>query len=165
MKKRGFTLIELIASLAIISLLVLVGSQILSLSLDVSRKSYEDELAYKEATYGMLYIENIIRSAYKIEVDESYPDSNFKVYLRKDKNDDVTSHRFCILRAKDGNNYLTDNTNNISKSSDKDGDMRISKIETLYLNYDQKDKTVHIILNHDSQKNRIESFIYLGNRL
>lgn len=83
MKKSGFTLIEVLASLALISLLVLVGSQIFGQSLRISRKSYQDELMHKEAAYAMAYLDNNIRSAYKIEpLIEANEVSNIRTYTR-----------------------------------------------------------------------------------
>lgn len=166
MKKHGFTLIELLASLAIISLLVIVGSQILTLSMDISKKSYEDELSFKESSYVIAYIENILRSAYKIEVDQSNPESNIIAYVKDQDKGEVTKHSFRTKNI-DSSEYrlLIDDRDNLSNNSDGGGYMQIGRLSSLYLHYDQWENTVHIILNDASKKNRYETFISLGERV
>lgn len=167
MKKSGFTLIELLASLAIISLLVLVGSQIFGQSLKISRKSYQDEMIHKEAAYAMAFVENNIRSAYKIEILEGVSDiSNIKTYTRSYDGKSISSHIFTLSRPDEsGDIYLETITDNISNKSEGVGRIRIARISSISLTYDPTGETVHIVINETSQSFRYEALIKVGKRL
>lgn len=80
MKKKAFTLLELIISLAIVSIIVLIISSMLGLNFKVSSKIYKSDHAYKEATNSMLYIENVLRQAEKVEKIED-PRCNLQAHL------------------------------------------------------------------------------------
>lgn len=180
MKKRGFTLIELLASLAIISVLILAASQIFSISINLTKKSYEDELDFKEYSYACLFVDNITRSAYKIELlDKPNTVSNFIAYVKNpikkegQTQFDVSTYVFDI-KERDGNTYLVAYVDNISKDSrdtqiisqDKNSDtsMVIAKCQSARIIYGDGN-IIHILINENSQKYKYESKINLGNRL
>lgn len=164
MKKTGFTLIELLASLAIVSVLAVIISIIFSLSLKTIDSSYKEELSYKESSYSMLYIENILRSAYKFEIIEDNDQSNFKAYLVNENSSDIFTSEFKV-KNREGINYLEEYHRNISNHSRFGKWQRIGRCDSLFLYYDQLEGTVHIILNENSPTDRYESIIYLGERL
>ena len=164
MKKTGFTLIELLASLAIVSILAVIISIIFSLSLKTIDSSYKEEISYKESSYSMLYIENIIRSAYKFEIIEDNDQSNFKAYVVNENSSDIFTSEFKVKNI-DGINYLYEYHNVISNGSRSGKWQRIGRCDSLFLYYDQLEGTVHIILNENSPTDRYESIIYLGERL
>lgn len=83
-KKKAFTLLELIVSLAIISILVFIISSMLTVNFKISNKIYKSDKNYKEAVNAMLYIENVVREAEKIEkIDDDT--CNFRAHLRGSK--------------------------------------------------------------------------------
>lgn len=83
-KKKAFTLIELVVSIAIISILVLIISSMLTINFKISNKIYQSDRNYKEAVNAVLYIENVVREAEKIEkLDDNT--CNFRAYLRGSK--------------------------------------------------------------------------------
>ena len=179
MKKRGFTLIELMASLAIISVLILVVSSLFSISINLSQKSYEDELDYKEYSYACLYVDNIVRSAYKIDLlDKPNDVTNFIAYIKKpEKNKNRTEFSTYVFDFKKINDtygefvvYINDissddrNLDIISQNGKNHSPSKISKCQSAKITYEDGN-IIHIIINEDSQKFRHESKIYLGSRL
>ena len=176
MKKRGFTLIELLASLAIISVLILVVSSLFSIAINLTGKSYENELDYKEYSYACLYVDNIVRSAYKIDLlDEPNDVTNFVAYVKNpNKGGQFDTFVFDFKPNTHGNgelvvymnNISTDNsdTNIISQKGKNHSPSKISKCQSAKITYEEGN-IIHILINENSQKFRYESKIYLGNRL
>lgn len=176
MKKRGFTLIELLTSLAIISVLILVVSSIFSISINLTQKSYEDELDYKEYSYACLFVDNIVRSAYKIDLlDEPNDVTNFVAYVKNpNAGNQFDTYVFDFKQNADGSGQLVTYMTNIStKSSPTEaisqngsnrGSSKISKCQSAKITYEEGN-IIHIIINENSQKFRYETKIYLGNRL
>ena len=180
MKKRGFTLIELLASLAIISVLILVASSIFSISINLTKKSYEDELDYKEYSYACLFVDNIVRSAYKIDLlDEPNDVTNFVAYVKNPYNSTkagfgVDTYVFDFKDNFDGTGDLVVYMNNVSSDLRDIDDIsqngknispsKIAKCQSAKITYEEGN-TIHIIINENSQKFKYESKIYLGNRL
>lgn len=80
MKKRGFTLIELLCALAISSLLVLLINNIVRTNFLISKKTYDEEIDYKNSTNCILYIENVIRRA--DEIIDYKDDNDFKILIK-----------------------------------------------------------------------------------
>lgn len=161
MKKKGFTLIELLATLAIFSLLITAIISIFSINIKASKNIFKDALDYKEENVAMMYIDNIVKSSYKIELMEDTGQTNFKSYVLDKKSNEISSVYFKTEKSSDGNKYLMAVRDNISNKSKRDGTIRISKIDDLYLYYDNESKIVEIILNQGSQQCKI----YLGERL
>lgn len=176
MKKRGFTLIELLASLAIISVLILVVSSLFSIAVNLTGRSYEDELDYKEYSYACLFVDNIVRSAYKIDLlDKPNEVTNFIAYVKNpNTGNQFDTYVFDFRQNSDGsgelvvymNNISTDNsdTNIISQNGKNHSPSKISKCQSAKITYEEGN-TIHILINENSQKFRYESKIYLGNRL
>ena len=176
MKKRGFTLIELLASLAIISVLILVVSSLFSIAINLTGKSYENELDYKEYSYACLYVDNIVRSAYKIDLLEEPNDvTNFVAYVKNpNKGGQFDTFVFDFKPNTHGNgelvvymnNISTDNsdTNIISQKGKNHSPSKISKCQSAKITYEEGN-IIHILINENNQKFRYESKIYLGNRL
>ncbi|WP_099320354.1 prepilin-type N-terminal cleavage/methylation domain-containing protein [Anaerococcus sp. Marseille-P3625] len=163
MKKNGFTLIELLASLAIVSIIAIVITSIFSISFKSIDNSFEEEITYKESTFCMLYIENIVRSAYSLEIIEGNEENNLKAYVVSDSGE-IISSKFRI-KNREGTNYLEEYHDNLSNKSEKGAWIKIGICQNLYLNYNPNKKSVHIILNDDSASDRYESIIYVGDRL
>lgn len=161
MKKKGFTLIELLATLAIFSLLITAISSIFFINIKASKNIFKDELGYKEENVAMMYIDNIVKSSYKIELMADTGETNFKSYVLDKKSNEISSVYFKTEKSSDGNKYLMAVRDNISNKSKKDGTIRISKIDDLYLYYDNESKIVEIILNQGNQQSKI----YLEERL
>lgn len=176
MKKRGFTLIELLASLAIISVLILVVSSLFSIAVNLTGRSYEDELDYKEYSYACLFVDNIVRNAYKIDLlDEPNDVTNFVAYVKNpNKAGHFDTYVFDLKEKSDGSGELVVYMNNISKDNRDTGIIsqngknhspsKISKCQSAQITYEEGN-IIHILINENSQKFRYESKIYLGNRL
>ncbi len=176
MKKRGFTLIEILASLAIISVLILVVSSIFSISINLTQKSYEDELDYKEYSYACLFVDNIVRSAYKIDLlDKPNEVTNFVAYVKNpNEGNKFDTYVFDFRQNADDSGELvvymnnisaaTSDTNLISQNGRNHSPSKISKCQSAKITYEEGN-IIHIIINENSQKFRYESKIYLGNRL
>lgn len=157
MKKKAFSLIELIISLAIISFLILVLSNIFSLNINILNKSYQEENEYKEAYTAMAYMDATIRQSHRIVKEESQ-DSNFIGHIVRNSGDDVSYYFF----AKDGFLYIHgDNLN-----TDSDGKPnKISECDSVKLFYDEDKNLITIKLVSKYQTYTLESAIYVGDKL
>lgn len=157
MKKKAFSLIELIISLAIISFLILVLSNIFSLNINILNKSYQEENEYKEAYTAMAYMDATIRSSHRI-VKEKNQDSNFIGHIVRNSGDDVAYYFF----AKDG--FLCIHGDNLNTTSD--GNLnKISECDSVNLFYDEDKKVITIKLVSKYQTYTLESAIYVGDKL
>ncbi|MDY3006194.1 prepilin-type N-terminal cleavage/methylation domain-containing protein [Anaerococcus porci] len=96
MKKRGFTLLELILVLFISSILILLINNLIFVNFKLSNRSFHQEMDYKNSTNCMLYIENLIRSSKEIEENNSK--SNFILYVQNEES--LSTYRF----EQNGNN-------------------------------------------------------------
>lgn len=124
--KKAFTLLELIISLAIVSLLVILINSIFVMNFKISNKIIIDNDSYKESTNTMLYIENKIRRADKIEIrDEDNPVCNFVIYIGNSK--------YYFYKGLD-NKIL------IKTKNENTGSNWIGKAKDMKLTYDNKDK-------------------------
>lgn len=96
-KKRAFTLIELVVSMAIISVLALLVSTIFSFAMKSSKEIYEDDFYNKEAVNAMLLIENIVRESEQIrennDINENF--CNFRASFRN-KDGELTDYVFFV---------------------------------------------------------------------
>lgn len=163
MRKKGFTLIELLASLAICSLLATVAVLIFSVNIKASKSAFENENSYKETNLAMMYIDNIVKSAYKIELIADTGETNFKAYVLDKSSNEISSIYFKTT-VKNEQRFLMAVRDNISNKSSRDGTIRIAACDGLYLYYDGSTEVATIILNNDT-KFRQETKIYLGDRL
>lgn len=164
MRKKGFTLIELLTTLAIGSILIATCYAIFGSNIKVAKYTYQNELDYKQASVGFTYIDNIIRSAYKIELIEDNGESNFKVYVLNRESNQISSYKF-LTGISGGTKYLYAYIDNISNKSKGKSKVRIARCEDLYLYFDKSRKTVKILLNKDRSYIRYESLINVGEKL
>ena len=157
MKKKAFSLIELIVSLAIISFLILVLSNIFSLNINILNKSYKEENEYKEAYTAMAYMDATIRFSHRIVKAEG-KDSNFIGHIVRNSGDDVSYYFF----AKDG--FLQIYGSNLNNDSDGRSN-KISECDSVNLFYDEDKKVITIKLVSKYQTYTFESAVYVGDKL
>lgn len=155
--KKGFSLIELVISLAIISFLVLILSNLFSLNINILNKSYSDEKDYKEAYTAMAYIDTTIRRSHKIEID-NHENSNFTGYIMVDDKK-ISSFYFY---TKDGFLYI--NRSDISKDSDGKAN-RICECGDLDLSYDPSEEIIDMRIKSKNGAYTFKSAIYVGDKL
>lgn len=155
--KKGFSLIELIISLAIISFLVLILSNLFSFNINTLNRSYEDEKEYKQAYTAMTFIDTTIRYSYKVEKAD-HCDSNFTAYILRDKKN-ISSFYFYH-----DNGFLLINRSDLSKDSDGKAN-RISECGDVRLIYDEVSKTIKVNLTSKNSKYKFETSIYVGDKL
>lgn len=155
--KKGFSLIELVISLAIISFLVLILSNLFSLNINILNKSYSDEKDYKEAYTAMAYIDTTIRRSHKIEID-NHENSNFTGYIMVDDKK-ISSFYFY---TKDGFLYI--NRSDISKDSDGKAN-RICECGELDLSYDPSEEIIDMRIKSKNGAYTFKSAIYVGDKL
>lgn len=158
MKKKAFSLIELIVSLAIISFLILVLSNIFSLNINILNKSYQEENEYKEAYTAMAYMDATIRQSHRIVKEESQ-DSNFIGHIVRNSGDDVSYYFY----AEDGFLYI--HSSNLNKESSKSPNNKISECDSVKLFYDEDKNLITIKLVSKYQTYTLESAIYVGDKL
>lgn len=157
MNKKAFSLIELIISLAIISFLILVLSNIFSLNINILNRSYKEENEYKEAYTAMAYIDTTIRNSHKI-IKEETRDSNFKGYIiRKDG-----SEAIYYFFAEDG--FLNIHSTKLNKDS-KGNKYKISGCKSVNLDYDKNKSVITIKLVSKYGTYSLESAVYVGDKL
>ena len=155
--KKGFSLIELVISLAIISFLVLILSNLFSLNVNILNKSYRDEKEYKEAYTAMAYIDTTIRRSHKIEI-EDHENSNFTGNIMVDDKN-VSSFYFY---TKDGFLYIK--RSDISKYSDGTPN-RICECGDLNLSYNPSEEIIDIRIKSKNGTYTFESAVYVGDKL
>lgn len=135
MKKRGFTLIELLCALAISSLLILLINNIVKTNFLISKKTYNEEIDYKNSTNCILYIENVIRRADEI-ID--YKNKNdFKILIKDGKN--KSTYRF---KQTGKNLYVY--INNINSISEKETKIPIGYCKSSNISYDKDEDSFFI---------------------
>ena len=154
--KKGFSLIELVISLAITSFLVLILSNLFSLNINILNKSYRDEKEYKEAYTAMAYIDTTIRRSHKIEID-NHENSNFTGYIMVDDKK-ISSFYFY---TKDG--YLYINRSDISKDSDGTSN-KICECGDLDLFYDPSEEIIDMRIKSKNDTYTFKSAVYVGDK-
>lgn len=164
MKKRGFTLIELILSLAIASVIILVISTIVSVNSKALKATYDNEIGYKESSINILYINNVIESAYKIEMLEENGMRNFKAYVISKGTNEITTYEF-YTKNKKSKTYLFAYLDNISNNSHRGQPQCLGKCDDFYCDYDPQKELIRIIVNRSSPIKRYETSIYVGNKI
>lgn len=163
-RKRAFSLLELIVSLAIISLLFIILSNLFSFNIKLLADNYKKEKEYKEAYTAILYIDTIIRSSYLIEEKDFDGYSNL---VGEVKTKDGLRSRYTFTIKNDGkNSFLYINRDNLDKGgSDRDVPNKIGKCKNLRINYDKNNSLVKIFLESSSGLYKFQTSIYLGERL
>ena len=137
MKRNGFSLLELIICLVIISILIFLINNIILVNFKISDESYKSEMEFKESTSCMLYIENIIRRADKIEKTNN--ESNFTAYIKDNKT--YSSYRFELE-----NNTLYVRINNLENDGDRESKTPIGKCQNARIVY-KEDEGFDISIN------------------
>lgn len=137
MKRNGFSLLELIICLGIISILILLINNIILVNFKISDESYKNEMEFKESTSCMLYIENIIRRADKIEKTNN--ESNFTAYIKDNKT--YSSYRFELE-----NNTLYVRINNLGNDGNRESKIPIGKCQNARIVY-KEDEGFDISIN------------------
>lgn len=137
MKRNGFSLLELIICLGIISILIFLINNIILVNFKISDESYKSEMEFKESTSCMLYIENIIRRADKIEKTNN--ESNFTAYIKDNKT--YSSYRFELE-----NNTLYVRINNLENDGDRESKTPIGKCQNARIVY-KEDEGFDISIN------------------
>lgn len=169
MKKKGFTLIELIVCLAIFSILVLAVGSVLSINLNILNSSYSAEKEYKQANTAMLYVSDKIRKAQKIEEIARKDNLNFILYVDGYKVSSGRSEiRFSLEDGKtedEGYKVLYAYIDSEKTSENREGKVRIAILKDINIKYDKASQTMDIKINKSSEKSRIETYIKLENRL
>lgn len=155
--KKGFSLIELVISLAIISFLALILSNLFSLNINILNKSYRDEKEYKEAYTTMAYIDTTIRRSHKIEID-NHENSNFTGYIMVDGKD-ISSFYFY---SKDGFLYIK--RSSVHKDS-KGTSNKICECGDLDLFYNLNEEIIDIRIKSKNGTYTFESAVYVGDKL
>ncbi|MDU2583106.1 MAG: prepilin-type N-terminal cleavage/methylation domain-containing protein [Anaerococcus hydrogenalis] len=152
MRKKGFTLIELICVLAISSILILLINNIVKTNLNISKKTYEEELSYKNSTNCLLYIENIIRNS--DDVIDIKDENNFKLQITSD--DHISTYRF--YQDKD---VLYVYINNINSESDSERKIPIGFCKSSRISYDKKEDsfTIAIEFYEKNKKSTYRTYI------
>ena len=155
--KKGFSLIELVISLAIISFLILILSNLFSLNINILNKSYKDEKEYKEAYTAMAYIDTTIRMSHKIEED-NHKDTNFTGYLMRKDDSESSFYFYCE------NGFLYIKRSDISKYSDGKAN-KICECGDLNLSYNPSEEVIDIRLKSKNGAYTFKSAIYVGDKL
>mgnify|MGYP002758269424 CR=1 FL=1 len=164
MRKKGFTLIELLAALAIASILIATSYAIFGANLKIAKHTYKNELEYKEASVGFNYIDNIIRSSYKIELIEDNGETNLKAYVLNKESKDISSYTF-FTDTSNKKRYLYAYIDNTTNKSQRGAKLRIASCQDLYLYFDPSKQIVKLIMNKDNLDIRYETSINIGKRL
>lgn len=154
--KKAFSLIELLVSLAIVSFLILVLSNIFSLNINILNQSYKEENEYKEAYTAMAYIDTTIRRSHKIVMDTTR-DSNFKGHIYREDNESIY-----YFFAEDGFLYIY--SSNLDKDSEGNKN-KISGCGSVNLNYDVSKEVITIKLVSKYGTYTLESAVFVGDKL
>lgn len=159
--KKGFSIIELIISLAIISFIVLVLSNLFSLNINILNRFYSDEKEYKEAYTAMAYMDNTLRMSHKIEVAANN-DSNFNAFIYRYNKNSSDYREMCYnFYSKDGFLYI----HSSDESKDSNGTPnKISECGPINLQYDEMTKIIKINLTSKNGKYNFETAIYVGDK-
>lgn len=169
MKKKGFTLIELIVCLAIVSILVLAVGSVLSINLNILNSSYSAEKEYKQANTAILYVSDKIRKAQKIEEIAGEENLNFILYVDGYKLSSGRSKiRFSLedrITEDKGYKVLYAYIDSEKTRENREGKVRIAILKDIYIHYDKAKQTMDILINKSSEKSRIKTYIKLEDRL
>ena len=155
MKKKGFTLLELICSIAIASMLILLINNIVKTNFAIGKKAYNDENDYKNSTNCILYIENIIRNS--DEVIDISDEKNFKLLLSNSNGQ--STYRFKQI---DKNLYVF--INNLKSDSQKEVKVPIGYCHSSKISYDKNENsfTIDVDFYEKEGNSRYKTYIRLG---
>lgn len=155
--KKAFSLLELIISLAIISILVVILSSFFKVNFNILSSSITREAEYKEACTAMLYVDTNIRRSKKIETRDNEV-CNF--YFYKTNMDGIDSK--CYFYR--DNKFLKINRDNLS--TDASGrDNNIAKIKEIKLVLDEDSKLIRVYIRSLRGNFNFETAIDVGDKL
>ncbi len=135
MKKRGFTLLELICAIAIASVLIFLINNIVKTNLLISKKTYEDEMDYKNSTDCILYIENVMRKSN--EIIDYKDENNFKILISD--GEESSTYRFEQI----GKNLYV-HINKINSTSKKEIKIPIGFCKSSKITYNKGEDSFYI---------------------
>lgn len=153
MKKRAFSLLELIVVLFISSILILIINNLVFFNFKVSEESFKQEMDYKNSTNCMLYIENLIRKSEKIE--KTNKESNFKIYVRNDNG--LSWYWFEQI----GKNLYV-NIKNTKSSSKKEAAIPIGYCKSSKITYDKEKKGFSVRINFIEKSSSVIYKTFIG---
>ena len=155
--KKAFSLLELIISLAIISILVVILSSFFKVNFNILSSSITREAEYKEACTAMLYVDTNIRRSKKIEIRDNEV-CNFYFYKT---NRDGKDSKCYFYRD---NKFLKINRDNLS--TDASGrDNNIAKIKEIKLVLDEDSKLIRVYIRSLRGNFNFETAIDVGDKL
>lgn len=135
MKKRGFTLLELICAIAIASILIFLINNIVKTNLLISKKTYEYEMDYKNSTDCILYIENVMRKSN--EIIDYKDENNFKILISD--GEESSTYRFEQI----GKNLYV-HINKINSTSKKETKIPIGFCKSSKITYNKGEDSFYI---------------------
>lgn len=155
--KKAFSLLELIISLAIISILIVILSSFFKVNFKILSSSFSRETEYKEACTAMLYIDTNIRMSKKIEARDD-EECNFYFYKTNIDGSDSKSYFDC------DNKFLKIKRDNLSTVA-KDIPNKIARISDIKLVLDEDKKLIRIYLKSSKENFNFETAIDVGDKL
>lgn len=165
--KKAFSLLELIISLAIISILIVILSSFFKVNFKTLSSSFYREKEYKDACTAMLYIDTNIRRSKKIEAMNN-DQCNFYFYKTKSDENETKSDKKkfseskCYFYQKDG--FLRINGDNLATGPGGTSN-NISRIKDVKLILDEENKIIRIYLKSSRGNFNFETAIDVGDKL
>ncbi|MCI7239045.1 MAG: prepilin-type N-terminal cleavage/methylation domain-containing protein [Anaerococcus sp.] len=177
MKKKGFTLIELVVAIAISSILIAAIGLVLSTNIGISNQAYLSEKSYKQAAYAMTYIEDKINSAYKITEINDRDNCNFYLFKEdspyevKDKGSAGPKYKKVYSKYRFYTKNLDHKTILLIETENEYGDEtgigrnRVADLEDISLHYDRENEIINILINQTNKFSRFEGAIRVDKKL
>lgn len=177
MKKKGFTLIELVVAIAISSILIAAIGLVLSTNIGISNQAYLSEKSYKQAAYAMTYIEDKINSAYKITEIKDRDNCNFYLFKEdspyevKDKGSAGPKYKKVYSKYRFYTKNLDDKTILLIETENEYGDEtgigynKVADLEDISLHYDRENEIINILINQTNKFSRFEGAIRVDKKL
>lgn len=158
--KKAFSLLELIISLAIISILIVVLSSFFKVNFKILSTSFSREKEYKEACTAMLYMDTNIRRSTKIEARDN-DQCNFYFYKSKSEEENSPKTK-CYIYQKDG--FLRIYGDNLATGPGGTPN-NISRVKDVRLILDEENKIIRIYLKSSRGNFNFETAIDVGDKL
>lgn len=165
--KKAFSLLELIISLAIISILIVILSSFFKVNFKTLSTSFSREKEYKDACTAMLYMDTNIRRSTKIEARDN-DQCNFYFYKSKSVENETKSDEKkpsktkCYFYQKDG--FLRIYGDNLATGPGGTPN-NISRVKDVRLILDEENKIIRIYLKSSRGNFNFETAIDVGDKL
>ncbi|WP_296128937.1 prepilin-type N-terminal cleavage/methylation domain-containing protein [uncultured Anaerococcus sp.] len=165
--KKAFSLLELIISLAIISILIVILSSFFKVNFKTLSTSFSREKEYKDACTAMLYMDTNIRRSTKIEARDN-DQCNFYFYKSKSVENETKSEEKkpsktkCYFYQKDG--FLRIYGDNLATGPGGTPN-NISRVKDVRLILDEENKIIRIYLKSSRGNFNFETAIDVGDKL